>query len=140
MALKAVLWIGGIAIVVLALVFGVMRLFSDLSERSDRAAMFADTVAAATTGTWDPASLEPFADETFYKSLTADPARWQTYALLGPAINDPKCRVTNIEVVNGRANALASCPGKFEKGSGTLQISLSDYSGEWRVTAFKLEL
>jgi hypothetical protein len=138
--MKVLFWIGGIAIVIAALVFGAMHLFSDLSERSDDAAMFADTVAATTTETWDLATLEPFADEAFYKSLAAEPAAWQTYALLGPAINDPKCRVTNIEVVNGRSNALALCPGKFEKGVGTLRISLSDYSGEWRVTEFKLEL
>lgn len=138
--MKALFWIGGIALVIAALVFGGMRLFSDMSARSDDAAMFADTVAVATTETWDLATLEPFADAAFYKSLAAEPASWQTYALLGRAINDPKCRVTNIEIVNGRANALALCPGKFEKGEGTLRISLSDYSGEWRVTEFKLEL
>ena len=139
--MKALLWVGGIAIVVvLALVFGGMRLFSDLSARSDSAAAFADTVAAATATTWDPTSLEPFADETFYKALMADPAQWGTYAMLGPAADAPKCRVTDIEVVNGRANALALCQGKFEKGSGALQVSVSDYSGEWRVTGFKLQL
>lgn len=138
--MKVLFWIGGIAIVIAALVFGGMRLFSDMSARSDDAAMFADTVAATTTETWDLATLEPFADAAFYKSLTDDPASWQTYALLGPAINDPKCRITTIEIVNGRANALAQCPGKFEKGVGTLRISLSDYSGKWRVTEFKLEL
>jgi hypothetical protein len=137
---KALFWIGGIALVIAALVFGGMRLFSDLSARSDKAAMFADTVAATVTDAWDLKTLAPFADEAFYSSIAAEPAAWRTYALLGPAINDPKCRVTNIEVVNGRANALALCPGKFEKGSGTLRISVSDYSGEWRVTAFKLEL
>ncbi len=140
MTLKALFWIGGIAIVVLVLVFGGMRLFSDLTARGDSAAAFANTVATATTTTWEPASLEPFADETFYKSLAADPGQWGNYALLGPAVDAPKCQVTNLKIVNGLANALASCPTKFQKGSGTLLVSVSDYSGEWRVTGFKLQL
>jgi hypothetical protein len=137
---KALLWIGGIAVVIAALVFGGIRLFSDLSARSDSAAAFADTVAAATTTDWDPTALQPLADETFYRSLTTDPTVWTTYALLGPATDKPICRVTTIQVSNGLANALARCPVKFEKGSGTLQISLSDHSGDWRVTGYKLQL
>jgi hypothetical protein len=137
---KVLLIAGGIGVAIAALVFGGVQLFSYMSSRSDSATAFANQVATAVVVGWNPASIEPFADEGFYKSLVDSPKSWSTYAMLGKAVQMPKCQVTNLDIVNGKATALAVCPGEFENGTGAVQVALSDHTGQWRVTDLGLQL
>lgn len=133
--------VGVVAIGVVALFFAAQRGFSYLDDEQVKVLALADDTATAVTASWTPADLQPFAWTDYFAKLEQEGFdAWDSYRLLGQRTGLKPCTLLGLNVTNGLGNARAECAASFEKGDAEILITVSNHTGDWRVTGFKVQL
>jgi hypothetical protein len=133
--------VGVVAVIVIAVVFAVQRGFSYMDDEQNKVLALADEAATAASANWAPEDLKPFAWSDYFSKLESEGfAPWDSYRLLGKRTGLEACRLQGLNITNGLGNARAQCPATFEKGPADILVTLSNHTGEWRVTGFAVQL
>ena len=133
--------IGVIAVIAVGVGFAAQRGISYMVDEQDKVLTLANDTATAVTANWAPEDLKAFAWSDYYATLEKDGfAAWESYRLLGRRVELQNCLMLGMEITNGLGNAMAECAATFEKGAAAIRITVSNHTGDWRVTSFKVQL
>ncbi|RYE58083.1 MAG: hypothetical protein EOP20_06535 [Hyphomicrobiales bacterium] len=133
--------LGIIALLVVAGIVTAQRGLSYIEEESTRLEALADDTATAVTASWTPEDFKPFAWTGYYEKLSKDDfAIWDTFKVLGARTGLEACKLLALNISNGLGNARAECAATFEKGAADVLVTMSNHSGEWRVTGLNVQL
>ena len=121
--------------------WAISRGIEQLDTETTTVLALADEAASRVSNTWAPADLEPFAWDGYYAKLEQEKfSAWDTYRALGARRSLESCSLVGLNITNGLGNAMARCAATFERGSAKLVLTMSNHTGPWRVTNFKIEL
>lgn len=121
--------------------WAISRGFEQLDKEAAAVLTLADEAASKVSDAWAPADLKPFAWDDYYARLEQEKfSAWDNYRTLGARQTLEGCALAGLNITNGLGNAVARCAATFQHGSAELVLTMSNHTGTWRVTNFKIEL